>query len=326
MTKPASCTQHRVTTLLWLFGVCFALLGCTQTTELLRQSELGSPDCEMTIDVFGGAAIQLAGCGGPQDAPGVLREGYYQPGSPTYEATLAGRLRSLLSADADLIARFGRSWRVRSCGSSGQTLASLTDPIGADLCGSPSEPSAMGAHMESCQDSPAAIVLLLATGEDDGCHGGGAGSPFADDKATFADHMATRLASFVRTRQPSLLLLGPRTEWYSAPRPAPLSPGVPDPVACAWKRGGWDESGIRRWQDLNPGQSGVSLFGQIHADCQQHHSCCQSLDVPCVESWFVPRASDVSQLNCSGAQAVVDFWFARLRKTLLQSQMQCPKR
>lgn len=122
------------------------------------------------------------------------------------------------------------------------------------------------------------------------------------------------------------ILLGPRTEWYSAPRPAPLSPGVPDPVACAWKRGGWDESGIRRWQDLNPGQSGVSLFGQIHADCQQHHPCCQSLDVPCVESWFVPRASDVSQLNCSGAQAVVDFWFARLRKTLLQSQIQCPKR
>ncbi len=184
----------------------------------------------------------------------------------------------------------------------------------------------MGVHTQSCENDPAAVVLLLATGEDDGCHGGGAGSPFADDKTTYSNHLASRLATFVAARHPSLLLLGPRTEWYSAPRPPPISAGVPDPAACSWKRGGWDESGIRRWQELYPSSSGVSLFGQIHADCQQHHPCCQSLDVPCVESWFVQSASDLSQLNCSGAQALVDFWFARLKKTLLQSQVQCPTR
>ncbi|MFO0654392.1 MAG: hypothetical protein U0787_04870 [Polyangia bacterium] len=302
------------------------LFGCTQTTELLRAADLGGPRCVMTVDVFGGADVQLAGCGGPQVPPSNLGDGFYSPGNAQYEATLAGRLRSLLLADADLSAKFGWDYRVRACGFAGQTLASLTPTIPADSCGAPSAPSAMGVHSGSCANDPAAIVVLLATGEDDGCHGGGSGSPYADDKATFADHMATRIGAFVATRKPALLLLGPRTEWYSASRPPLLSPGVPDPAACAWKRGGWDESGIRRWQDLNPLASGVSLFGQIHADCQQHHPCCQSLDVPCVESWFVQSANDLSQLNCSGAQAVVDFWFARLKKTILQSQVQCPAR
>lgn len=300
------------------------LLACTQTTELLRGADLGSPSCALTIDVFGGADVQLGGCGGPGGPPSKLGDGLYAPGDPQYEATLAGRLRALLRADAELTARLPWDFRVRACGFAGQTLASLTPPLAADSCGAPSEPSAMGSHIESCQNDPAAIVVLLATGEDDGCHGGGAGSPFADDKAAFAEHLAARLAAFVSARQPRLLLLGPRTEWYSAPRPPLLAPGVPDPAACAWKRGGWDESGIRRWQDLYPDLSGVALFGQIHADCQQHHPCCKSLDVPCVDSWFVQSASELRELTCSGAQALVDFWFARLKKTLLQSQLQCP--
>lgn len=324
MTTHCDTVFHRICGPVFAALALGSLSTCTQTTELLRGVDQGAPRCVMTVDVFGGADVQLAGCGGPQVPPSNLSDGLYAPGSPQYEATLAGRLRSLLLADADLTTRLGFDYRVRACGFAGQTLASLTPPIPADSCGAPSQPSAMGVHSGSCTTDPAQVVILLATGEDDGCHGGGAGSPFADDKVTYAAHMATRLHDFVNTRHPGLLLLGPRTEWYAAPRPPLLSPGVPDPVACGWKRGGWDESGIRAWQDQYPGTSGVSLFGQIHADCQQHHPCCQSLDVPCVENWFVPSSSDLSQLNCSGAQAVVDFWFARLKKTLLQSQVQCP--
>lgn len=324
MKRSRRASQHVALRWVGTASLLLSIPACTQTTELLRGADLGTPACVMTVDVFGGADVQLAGCGGPQVPPSNLGDGFYAPGDALYEATLAGRLRSLLRSDSDLAAKFGWDYRVRACGFGGQTLASLTPPLLADACGDPSQPVAMGIHATSCQNNPASIVVLLATGEDDGCHGGGASSPFADDKATFADHLATRLSAFVSSRKPTLLLLGPRTEWYSAARPALLAPGVPDPVACAWKRGGWDESGIRRWQDLNPNQSGVSLFGQIYADCQQHHPCCQSLDVPCVESWFVQRASDASQLNCSGAQAVVDFWFVRLKKTLLQSQIQCP--
>ena len=133
---------------------------------------------------------------------------FYSPGNAQYEATLAGRLRNLLLADADLSAKFGWDYRVRACGFAGQTLASLTPTIPADSV-KPSAPSAMGVHSKGCANDPAAIVVLFATGKTMAVTAAGVGLPYADDKATFADHMATRIGAFVATRKPALLLLGP---------------------------------------------------------------------------------------------------------------------
>lgn len=294
------------------------LAACTQTTELIAP-EMG---CGLRIDVFGGSNVQLVACGGPAGAPPSLAEGLYAPGDPAYDATLAGRLRARLLEDGELRGRFGGEIAVRSCGFTGQALSGLSPPVAADACGAPAAPAAMGQHQGACAQDPAPILLLLATGEDDGCHGGGAGSPFADDKAGYADHLASRLAAFLDARRPALALLGPRTEWVAAPVP-PHPPGQPDAGACAWKRGDWDESGLRRWQDLHPDQANVALFGHLHAEYAQHHPCCRFLDVPCAQGWFATDGNTDRVLNCAGAQALVDFWFTRLRKTLLE-QGRCP--
>lgn len=284
------------------------------------------PFCPTAIDVFGDVNVLLAGCGGPEVAPGTIGGGWFAPGTASYDATLAGRLQSRLVADRDLVAVFGRGFKVRSCAAAGETLAALTAPIAADQCGAPESPSSMGQLASACTESPAPVLLLSASGEDDGCHGGGALSTHENDKATFADHFAARLSSLLAARRPRLAVIGPRTEWYSDPGYTAIPDGGEvAPEACLWKRADWDESGVRQWQADNPVSPSVVVYGHLHDDSRAHHPCCGALGVPCAANWFTGAARrGPTLLNCDGAQALIDFWFSRLKKTLLANRFRCP--
>lgn len=283
--------------------------------------------CPTAIDVYGDENVLLAGCGGPSASPAPITGGWFSPGTVSYDATLAGRLQSRLSADPDLVAAFGRNFRIRSCAAAGETLAALARPLPADQCGAPEAPSSMGQLASACSESPAPVMLVVASGEDDGCHGGGAYSARPNDKATFADHLAARLDDLLSTHRPQLALVGPRTEWYSdpgAPKPPPDG-GVVTPEACQWKRADWDEPGLRQWQLAHPGDDRVYVFGHLHDEYQAHHPCCATLGLACGANWFTgsPRGGP-TWLNCDGAQVLLDFWFTRLKKTLLANRFRCP--
>ena len=285
--------------------------------------------CPTSIDVFGGANVQLVGCGGRGMPPAPLESGYFNPGSADYDATLAGRLQARLAADPDLSPRFGTTWQVRDCALSGGQLASLVPPVPADLCGQTDSPGAMGALASVCTTRPAPLLVLVADEVDDRCHGGGPPSGHPDDQATYAQHFSGRLDAFLANRAPSLLMTGVATEWRAAERPPQMGgPPMYDAASCTWKRADWDGQAMGAWLATHPGATNIVAFGDLHDEFKHHHPCCQTLGVGCATNWFgappmgAPMGPDV--VNCDGAQAIIEFWYTRLKQFLLANTFQCP--
>jgi hypothetical protein len=304
------------------------LAGCTESTELLDQRKDatagdGSPRtkrdfCPTRIDVYGGINMQLAGCGGAAPTDATL--GYFSPGAPGYDSTVAGRLLARVTDDPDLVPIFGPTWTVRSCAGSGQTLSQLTSPLSEDDCGVDGLAEG-GSWQTSCADDPAPVLLFAAGMLDDRCHGGGPDSSAQDDPATYVRHYAQRMEAFLASRNPRLALVGPLTEWTQAP---PYTDNTQ--AACEWQRPQWDEQGVQGWAESMPGAQGdardIEVVPDLHAEFRAHGKCCQILDGSCSTNWFGHDSQEVA--SCDGAQAIVDFWYARLKSALLARDSTCP--
>ena len=280
--------------------------------------------CPTTMDVYGGLNVALVGSGGLGMIPPPIDAGYFKPGSADYDATLAGRLQARLAADPDLVARFGSTWKVRSCAANTQTLASLGAPIPADQCAMDS-PQMMGMAMQTCLQSPARVALLVADDFDDRCHGGGRDSMQPDDMATYVQHFVARIDSFLQARQPPLFLLGPETEWHAPLPPPNIMPPPPfDPGSCRWMRPAWGRMAVMRWQTMHGNGPNVFVFPDAQEQFKPHHRCCMALGIPCQPNWFAMAPTPGEAVDLDGAQAVVDIWYARVKDVLLNNQFTCP--
>ncbi|HEX7507730.1 MAG TPA: hypothetical protein VF550_13215 [Polyangia bacterium] len=293
--------------------LCF-LPACTRTTEMLGPAPTTHSYCPTTIDVYGGSNVSLLGCGGPHLAPDPLQDGYFAPGTPDYDATLAGRIYARLVYDPDLIPRFGSSWKVRSCSAPLASLSQLTPPLPEDDCG-PNSPSGAGALLDICANDPAPLLLLSAGMLDDRCHGGGPDSSEADDPTTYARHLASRLDSFLPARHPNTALVGPTTEWTATP-----VHDVSFAAGCTWTRPDWDIAGLRQWKPSRTDSLSVSLVADLHGAFQRHNHCCGLLDLACDTNF----SSGLGVVNCDGAQAIVDLWYQNLKALLLAQNYGCP--
>src|SRR4051812_42938788 len=148
--------------------------------ELVDGGEPGLEDggvdcafCPTRIDVFGGAAVSFAGCGG-EDAPLGADAGAGLSGDDAGDGqTLAGRLMARLAEDPELVAKFGTSWLVRSCARAGATMGTYSSVVPPGEC---SAGGATGSMLGICVDQPAPLVLVSADNETDRCHGGGTDS------------------------------------------------------------------------------------------------------------------------------------------------------
>ena len=295
------------------FALVVVFAACVQQTELLPPAAAGAsyPFCPTTIDVYGGANVALVGCGGRPALPMPAEDGYFTPGESDYDSTLAGRLQARLAGDPQLTPRFGSAWTVRDCAAEAESLVTLAPPLPGDACGPGPAPQG---PLPACLAHPAPLVVLVADASDDHCHGGGPGSIAPDDPDGYARHLAQRLGDFVDARLPQLLLVGPETAW----RPADSSGS---PAACAWQRLDWDRAGVAQW---SAGRAGVTLEGDLQDTFEQHGPCCHALGVVCAPSWFVAGPKGATRVSCDGAQALVDFWYARLSAALLGNRFACP--
>lgn len=308
-----------------LATLCSYLLGgCTRTTELLPSGDSGTADqggssfafCPTSIDIYGGVNVQLVGCGGPFQAPQLLENGYFSVGSADYDATLAGRLLARLAADPDLVPRFGAAWKVRSCSTTMETLVELAPPLAGDNCG-PDTPPHMGDLQGICTVAPAPLILVSADALSDHCHGGGPDSSRADDEMMYARHFAERLDALLATRAPQLAVVGARTEWV-----VPAAEGPPP--NCRWQRPDWNITGLARWQESHSAAATVVAVGNLHEEFKRHSACCQALGLACATNWFSLGAGGPEAVNCDGAHALVDFWYAHLKDALLGNRFECP--
>jgi hypothetical protein len=242
-----------------------------------------------------------------------LQDGYFAPGTPDYDATLAGRIYARLVYDPDLIPRFGSSWHVRSCSAPLASLTQLAPPLPEDDCGQDS-PSNAGTLLGMCANDPAPLLLLSAGMLDDRCHGGGPDSSEADDPTTYTRHFASRLDSFLTVRHPNIVLVGPTSEWTAAPvHDVSLLAG------CSWTRPDWDIAGLDQWWQRRTDSRTVSLVRDLHGDFQRHNHCCGLLGVACDTNF----SSGPGLVNCDGAQAIVDLWYQNLKALLLARSYGC---
>jgi hypothetical protein len=309
----------------------FLLSSCTRSTELLGSmasppdaATAGVPDtvsttrpfCPTAIDVYGGINVQLMGCGGPPLAPDPLADGYFAPGTASYDASLAGRIYARLVGDPDLVPRFGSTWTVRSCSGPDESITTLTTAGLLDDCGHDS-PDMEGTLASACITNPAPLLLISAGMLDDRCHGGGPDSDMPDDPDTYAHHFVVRLDSFLLDRHPIFALLGPTTEWTSAPNrnsPPSLFGG------CNWSRPDWDARGLDLWQQGRTATLDTLVVPDLHDDFKSHNRCCKALGLTCGTVYSsVPEV-----VNCDGASAIVDQWYRNLKNVLLANNYECP--
>jgi hypothetical protein len=306
------------------------LSACTHSTELLGpgppqdEVEAGVPDaipptrpfCPTTLDVYGGANVQLVGCGGPQLAPDPLADGYFAPGTASYDASLAGRIYARLVGDPDLVPRFGSVWTVRSCSAPEESISTLAAALPVDDCGHDS-PDLAGTQTDACSSSPASLLLISAGMLDDRCHGGGPDSDVPDDPETYAHHFAMRLDSFLISRHPTFALIGPTTEWTAVPthNGPPLAFG-----GCNWSRPDWDTLGLKQWQQGHTATVETLVVPDLHDDFKSHNRCCKALELTCGTAY----SSIPAVVNCDGASAIVDQWYRNLKNVLLANNYECP--
>jgi hypothetical protein len=276
--------------------------------------------CPTRIDVYGGINMQLAGCGGTAPALETLESGLFSPGAPEYDSTVAGRLLARLTDDPELVPRFGSSWRVRSCAGAKATLSQLTPPLAEDDCAANS-PGDASPWQSDCADDPAPVLLAAASMLDDSCHGGGADSSAEDDSATYLRHYAMRLDALLASRGPRLAIVGPTTEWTAQPPSSEAGPW-----GCDWQRPQWDEVALATWAsnrtEAPAGTLDVEVASHLYAEFFAHSRCCQEHDGSCSTNWFSRNSQEVA--NCDGAQAIVDFWYSRLKAVLKARDFQCP--
>jgi hypothetical protein len=265
--------------------------------------------CPTTIDIYGGTNSLLPGCGGPAFPPSPVEDGFFAPGTPNYDATLAGRLWARLVGDPDLVPRFGTSWMIRSCATPGQTLSQLVPMLTADLCGR-GAPDLMAATTTVCSKKTASVILLSATMTDDECHGGAGNS--SDDPDTYSRHFSQRMDMFFASRSPVFAMVGPRTEWVDIPN-------LSGNESCFGRRQDWDREGLSTWALSQKIMSAVELLPDLHPTFKQHHWCCHVMDTICSMDWF--KKGEV--INCDGAQALVNFWYMHLKSFLLANEFDC---
>ena len=301
------------------FWLLCLLPACTRTTELLGPAPTPLSYCPTTIDVYGGSNVLLLGCGGPHLAPEPVEDGYFAPGTPDYDASLAGRIYARLLDDPELAPRFGSAWKIRSCSAPGASLVQLAPALpqdeNNDNCGQDS-PSNAGALAGVCANDPAPILLLSAGMLDDRCHGGGPDSSEVDDPTTYAQHFASRLDTFLAARHPNAALVGPTTEWTAAPLH-----DVSLVAGCTWTRPDWDATGLNLWRLSRAGGRSVSLVTDLHGEFQSHSHCCKLLDLDCNTNF---SSESTGVVNCDGAQAIVDLWYQNLKTLLLAKDYDCP--
>lgn len=282
-----------------------------------------------TIDVYGGPNVLLRPCGGPSD-PFPLQAGYFAPGAPDYNASLAGRLQVLLAGTSSLVERFGSNWKVRSCATTRGTLVQLATMLPVDSCG-PDTPIMAGSS-DVCLTSPAPLLLINAEAMDDPCHGGAPGSGLPDQPDVFADHFARRLDLFLAARAPQFALVGAQTAWVPA-----LSRQDPLDRICQGKRSDWSVLGIQLWASRQNAGMGVGIPFRLvpdrQAEFKQHHPCCLAFGIPCLD----PRWYDTggmtgptplpppALLNCRGADEMENHWFSHLESFLLENDFEPPR-
>lgn len=274
--------------------------------------------CPTRIDVYGGAAVSFAGCGG-EDAPlGADAGAGLFGGDAGYEQTLAGRLMARLAGDPELVAKLGASWMVRSCARVGATMGTFASAVPPGEC---SSGGSTGSTLGICSDQPAPLVLISADNETDRCHGGGTDSNAPeDDPVGYADHWRFRLDRFLASHGAAgFVMVSPQHEWHG-------QPGTEDAGGCGWKRPGWNASGAAAWRAQNQGARTVRLTATLQGAFQAHHSCCAALGVSCQEDWFSPDAGGDGwvRFGCEGANALVDFWFAEVKAFLVNNRFTCP--
>ena len=284
----------------------------------LEDGGVDYPFCPTAIDVYGGAAVSFAGCGG-EDAPlGTDAGAGLSGGDAGYAQTLAGRLMARLAADPELRARFGASWLVRSCARSGATMGTYASqvPPGECLAG-----GATGSTLGMCADQPAPMVLVSADNETDRCHGGGTDSNAPEDDETgYADHWRFRFQSFLDAHGAAkFVMASPQHEWHG-------QPGREDAGGCGWMRPKWNQAGATAWRAQNRSARGVRLVGTLQGAFAAHHACCSTVGAACAEDWFATGAGGDGwvQFGCAGADALVDFWFAEVKAFLVNNRFTCP--
>ena len=274
--------------------------------------------CPTAIDVYGGGAVSFAGCGG-EDAPlGADAGAGLSGGDGGYAQTLAGRLMARLAADPELQAKFGASWRVRSCARAGATMGTYASQVPPGEC---SAGGSTGSTLGMCADQPAPLVLMSADNETDRCHGGGTDSNAPEDDQTgYADHWRFRFDDFLGTHGAArFVMVSPQHEWHG-------QPGREDAGGCGWQRPAWNVAGATAWRSQNRGVKTVRLVRALQSDFVVHHPCALVLGDAVAENWFSPDAGGDGwvQFGCGGADALVDFWFAQVKAFLMNNRFSCP--
>jgi hypothetical protein len=274
--------------------------------------------CPTRIDVYGGAAVSFAGCGGVDVPLGADAGAGLSGGDAGYLQTLAGRLMARLAEDPELVARFGASWMVRSCARAGATLGTFSNAVPPGEC---SAGGATGSTLAVCADQPAPLVLFSADNETDRCHGGGTDSNAPEeDQVGYADHWRFRLDRFLDAHgTAAFVMVSPQHEWHG-------QPGTEDASGCGWKRPEWNATGAAAWRAQNRSDRHVRMAGTLQGTFVGHHPCCSALGRSCAEDWFSTGAGGDGwvQFGCAGADALVDFWFAEVKAFLMNNRFTCP--
>lgn len=277
------------------------------------------PFCPTTIDVFGYSNVLFSGCGGAAVPADNLGAGLFSPGTTGYDRTLAGRLQRRLQADRDLTAKFGASWRVRSCSQGGGVMDTfVSTPLDPqDTSGN------TGKYRAMCTTSPAAMALYSANNVYDQWHGGGANA-LPDDQVTYAAHWAQRFQEFIDQRRYGAVLVSPQHEWHGE-----QGGSLANPDSCTWQRPTWNRAGLTRWRADHPTVARVAELGDMQDTFLRHHPCCATRGVPCEQDWFARGTGSSGggdgwvHFGCAGADALEAWWFDKLKAYLMTRSFSC---
>ncbi len=278
------------------------------------------PFCPTAIDVFGYSNVLFSGCGGAGVPTNALPAGLFSPGTSGYDRTLAGRLQRRILADSDLTAKFGTTWRIRSCSQGGGVMDTFVstafDP--QDTSGT------TGKYLSMCTSSPGAMALYSANNVYDQWHGGGANTR-PDDQATYASHWAARFQEFLDQRRYGAVLVSPQHEWHGE-----QGGSLANPDTCTWQRPTWNRAGLTRWRTDHPTVARVTEIGDLQDTFLRHHPCCATRGVTCEQDWFARSAPGQTgggdgwvHFGCAGADALEAWWFDKLKTYLMARSFSC---
>lgn len=309
------------------FILCNGLLACQEAPSVPESPDAGAAEltpapaattalgfCPTSIDVFGYSNVLFSGCGGAGVPTTSLPAGLFSPGTSGYDKTLAGRLQARISADPQLVAKFGTQWKIRSCSQGGGVMSTFASTK------LDSQETAIGTNVTMCTSSPAPLLLYSANNVFDRFHGGGQGTT-PDNQTTYAAHWAGYFQQFLDQRKPKAVLVSPQHEWHGE-----QGGSLSLPETCTWTRPTWNRAGLNRWRADHPTATNVTGVGDQQDVFRSHHPCCSRLGVACQSDWFSRTAGGDGWVHfgCAGADALETWWFNTLKSYLMNNQFTCP--